>query len=122
MIDLLVAGNLVFTLPLTVVAIAVLWMGIQGAIAGGPGREDAFSPERLLFHLGLFAFVFGLLSQTISLYQMMGAIEAAGAVSPAIVAGGLKVSFIAPLYGLFIFVAALLLRFGLGLRTSRTAV
>lgn len=111
MIDLLVAGNLAFTVPLVLVAAAVLAVAIRTAITIGRDRGDATSGTRMLFHLGLFAFVFGLMSQGIGLYQMMGAIQEIGSVSPAIVAGGLRVSFIVPLFGLYIFVAALLLRF-----------
>lgn len=110
MIDLLVAGYLGFTVPLLLVAVAALGVAVRTAAHIASARPEATAGLQTLFHLGLFAFVFGLTSQGISLYQMMGAIETAGGVSPAIVAGGLKVSFIAPLFGLYIFVAALLLR------------
>lgn len=124
MIDLLVAGNLWFSLPVVFTGLAVLVVaarGVVGVTRGGPADavEAAESERSALFHLGLFAFVFGLMSQAISLYQMMGAIEQAGAVSPAIVAGGLKVSFIVPTMGVIVFVVALLLRLGLGAYTSR---
>lgn len=109
MIDLLVRGGLIFTLPLTIIFIAVLatagWAGVRGL----SGRSESAFWKRTVFHLGLFGLVLGMLGHAISLYEMMGAIEAAGSVAPAIVAGGLRVALIVPLYGLGIFVMALLL-------------
>lgn len=113
MTDLLVAGGLLFTLPLTVLAAAVIGIAIRTAVSIRMGGANQAFWTRLLFHVGLFALVLGILSQAIGLYQMMSAIEAVGNVSPAIVMGGLKVSMIAPLFGLIILLAAMLLRFGL---------
>jgi hypothetical protein len=52
-----------------------------------------------ILFLGSFAFLFGFLGQAVGLYAAMEAIEIAGDISPAIMAGGFKVSLIAPLYG-----------------------
>jgi uncharacterized membrane protein YsdA (DUF1294 family) len=52
-----------------------------------------------ILFLGSFTFLFGFLGQAVGLYAAMEAIEAAGDVSPALMAGGFKVSLIAPLYG-----------------------
>lgn len=57
---------------------------------------------------GSTAFMLGILAQVIGLYQAMGAIQAAGDVSPALIAGGFQVSLIAPIYGLIIFVLSLI--------------
>lgn len=59
--------------------------------------------------LGLFTLVVGILSQLIGLYQAFSAIEQAGAVSPALLAGGLKVSMITTIYGMVIFVLSWLI-------------
>ena len=99
-------------IPLTIVAVAVLAASIRGAMSARSGTDTAFW-SRMLFHLGLFAFVLGVLSQAIGLYQMMGVIEQVGGASPAIVMGGLRVSLIAPFYGTGIFIAAMLFRFAL---------
>ena len=112
MIDLFMAGGPTFMLPLTIVAAAVLFAAIRGGMAAQSSAALTIW-MRLLFHLGLFAFILGILSQAVSLYQMMGAIEAAGDVSPAIVMGGLRVSLIAPFFGIGIFLAAMLFRFSL---------
>lgn len=122
MIDLLVAGNLAFTVPLLLIAVAVLTVVVRTALAIRSHRGDANAGMQTLFHLGLFAFVFGLVSQGISLYQMMGAIQELGSVSPAIVAGGLRVSFIVPLFGVYIFAAVLLLRIAFDMWAKRLDV
>lgn len=67
---------------------------------------------------GSLAFVLGILGQAIGLYDAMGAIQAAGDVSPALVAGGFQVSMIAPLYGLVIFVLTLIIYLAINLTYS----
>lgn len=52
-----------------------------------------------ILFLGSFTFMFGLLGQAVGLYAAMEAIQAAGDISPSLMAGGFKVSLIAPLYG-----------------------
>jgi hypothetical protein len=59
--------------------------------------------------LGLFGLVSGILGQMIGLYAAFNAIEKAVDVSPAIMAGGLKVSMITPMYGMIIFLISYLL-------------
>ena len=109
MIDLLLRGGLWFTLPLTVLALVIL------AVAAWDGwtifRRDETRPRRrrLLVQLGLFGFVFGLLGHALSLYEMMQAIERIDDVTPALVAGGLRVSLIVPIFGLSVFAGAALL-------------
>jgi biopolymer transport protein ExbB/TolQ len=49
--------------------------------------------------LGSFGFLLGIFGQMIGLFQAMRAIESAGDISPALIAGGFKVSLLAPLYG-----------------------
>ena len=59
--------------------------------------------------IGLFGLVTGIFGQMIGLYAAFQAIEAATDVSPAIMAGGLKVSMITPIYGVVIFLVSYLL-------------
>lgn len=121
MIDLLEQGGLVFTIPLTLVALGVLATAAWAAVAYVSGRGDGLFWKRAVFHVGLFGLVLGMLSHAIGLYQMMRVIEIAGSVAPALVAGGLRVALIAPLYGLGIFALAMLLWLVLHLlsRTTR---
>ena len=58
---------------------------------------------------GLLAAITGILGQLIGLFSAFEAIQQVGSVSPAILAGGLKVSMITTMYGIFIYIIALLL-------------
>lgn len=62
--------------------------------------------------MGLLALTTGTLGQVIGLYQMFEGIEMMNGVSPAMIAGGLKVSTITTLYGLLIYLISLGLRAG----------
>ncbi len=59
--------------------------------------------------IGTLALVFGILGQFIGLYSAFATIEKMGAVSPEILAGGLRVSSITTIYGLIIFIICYLL-------------
>jgi len=59
--------------------------------------------------IGVFAIVWGVFGQSIGLFSALDAIEAAGDISPAMIYGGLKVSFVPTLYGMFIFLLAWLI-------------
>ncbi|MDX9846728.1 MAG: MotA/TolQ/ExbB proton channel family protein [Tenuifilaceae bacterium] len=72
-------------------------------------RKKSIS-ESILF-LGSFAFLMGILFQVIGIIEALIAIEAAGDVSMALIAGGLKVSLIAPVYGFTLFVLTYIIWF-----------
>ena len=57
---------------------------------------------------GLFTMITGILGQLIGLLEAFKAIERVGDISPAIVAGGLKVSMITTLYGILIYLFSIL--------------
>ena len=68
-----------------------------------------------------FPFDTGILGQLIGLYSAFSAIERAMDISPAIMMGGLKVSMITTLYGILIYLTAILIWFVLDLLASRKA-
>jgi biopolymer transport protein ExbB/TolQ len=59
----------------------------------------------LLF--GSMAFIWGVLGQAVGMFEAFAAIQQAGDISPALIAGGFRVSMIAPLYGLFYFILSI---------------
>ena len=59
--------------------------------------------RELIASLGLFAVVWGVIGQILGLIQAFDAIDMAGSVSMGILAGGLKITFLAPLCGLLTF-------------------
>lgn len=64
---------------------------------------------KLIKATGTFALVTGILGQLIGLYSAFSQIQKAGAVSPEILMGGLRVSMITTLYGMIIFLISYLL-------------
>jgi biopolymer transport protein ExbB/TolQ len=58
--------------------------------------------------LGVLAFVVGLFAQLLGLFSAFTAIEEMGRISPAMLAGGLKVSMITTIYGAIILIICLL--------------
>ncbi|HMB91856.1 MAG TPA: MotA/TolQ/ExbB proton channel family protein [Rhodothermales bacterium] len=109
-----------FMWPLVLIALVLMGLSIKKAIdlfqRTDQSAEDLKKGLQAIWQLGLFCFFWGLLSQAVGLYQMLSAVEAAGDVSPALLAGGLKVSLIAPIFGLIILVVSLVVWFLLQLR------
>lgn len=60
----------------------------------------------LLF--GSLSLICGILGQGIGLFYAMEAISEAGDISPALIAGGFRVSMITPLFGIMIFIFSLI--------------
>ncbi len=96
MIDLFYMGGPLFMSLISICHLAMfvaIIMHFRGANALTYVRE-----------LGLLALALGILGQLIGLFEAFKAIEMMGDVSPAMLAGGLKVSSITTLYGLVGFI------------------
>ena len=60
----------------------------------------------LVSSISLFVLVWGFLGQMLGLISAFDAVQVAGDVSPAILAGGLKVAILSPLFGMIVFLIA----------------
>jgi biopolymer transport protein ExbB/TolQ len=108
-------GGPLFMGILTILLVILLALVIIFAIGVASGRtkgKDIFR-HRLTYikSVGLFSMITGFLGQLIGLIMAFKAIELAEDISPAIVAGGLKVSMITTLYGIGIYLLSILLWF-----------
>jgi biopolymer transport protein ExbB/TolQ len=99
----LIEGGIYFMLP-----IYLMWViniVLTGIITYRFSREETKSRaslkplSELVLFLGSFAFLFGILGQIIGLMQALQAIQQIKDVSPALLAGGFRVSLLAPAYG-----------------------
>ncbi|HAF29502.1 MAG TPA: hypothetical protein DCG75_10685 [Bacteroidales bacterium] len=102
----LVIGGIYFMLPIYMMWIVVIFFSIKFLVNYFSGNKDLKKLSKqnsLILFIGSFAFLFGLLGQVIGLSQALQAIQAAGDISPALMAGGLRVSLLAPLYGFVLF-------------------
>ena len=109
---------------LTLILLVVIVMGVTNAIVilkNSSGSDDRINQRlALIKSVGLFGLVFGVLGQLIGLYSAFVRIQAMGNVSPAILAGGIKVSMITTIYGVIIFLIAYLVWFGLAALLEKT--
>jgi len=106
-------GGALFMGTLTIILIVMLGWSVYHFVQAVMKKEvDLSIAKEKLKHIktiGTFALVFGILGQLIGLMSAFDAIEKMGGVSPALLMGGLKVSLIPTLYGIFIFLISLLL-------------
>lgn len=110
-----------FMTPITIIGLIMLALGgyvIARSFADQlPAKVQTL--KSLVLQLGVFAFFLGLLSQAMGLMQAFQAIQQIGDVSPAIVAGGLYVSLIAPAWGLIVLLVGLVLNMAATYRIGR---
>ena len=106
--DLFAMGGNLFMTIITIWGIAMLVFTVQKIVHFFVQGKYTKSGLGLILLFGSLAIVSGFLGQAIGLLMAFNAIEVAGDISPALVAGGLKVSMIAPMYGTFIFIFSLI--------------
>lgn len=105
MVELFQMGGILFMSILTILFVGVLVTAGRYWI-----RQDATKSDLdLIKSIGLLALIIGILGQLIGLFSAFQAIEQVGTVSPAMLAGGLKVSSITSIYGLVIYATSLVL-------------
>jgi len=85
--------------PLLFMIILLFILIVKGFLQKGSVEKTI----NLISSIALFAIVWGFLGQIIGLIGAFDAIEAVGDVSPPVLAGGLKVAFLAPVFGMFAF-------------------
>ena len=97
--DRLNEGGPFFMYPLFFILILVIILIVKAFVQ----KETADKTVSLIGSISLFAIVWGFLGQIIGLIGAFDAIESMGDVSPAMLAAGLKVAFLAPVFGMFTF-------------------
>ncbi|WP_436517489.1 MotA/TolQ/ExbB proton channel family protein [Ekhidna sp. To15] len=102
MIELFQMGGMLFMSILTIELGVVIFLAVKRFSERGNDTGKIKS-------VGLLAAITGILGQLIGLFSAFEAIQQMGSVSPAMLAGGLKVSMITTIYGIIIYIVALLL-------------
>lgn len=108
MIDFYYEGGPLFMSLVTLAGLVAFGLLTEVLIKMTRGNEPSSKKLKSIPIAGSIAFMMGMLSQVIGLYQAVSAIQAAGDVSPALIAGGFQVSLIAPIYGLILFMLSLI--------------
>ena len=100
----------VFMTPLTLLGIGAILLTAKKVVDVYVNAEQPAAKHRsvvnIILQLGVLSFFVGVLSQAIGLIEAFQVIEQIGSVSPAMLAGGLKVSMIASVYGLIILIVS----------------
>ena len=117
--DLFNMGGALFMGILTTLLVIMLATAVYffvRIISGKAADQSDFS-HKLTYvkSVGLFTMITGILGQLIGLLEAFKAIERVGDISPAMLAGGLKVSMITTLYGILIYLISILIWFLLDL-------
>ncbi len=101
---------------LLVILLAISVYFFLRIMSGKAAGQDNFA-HKLTYvkSVGLFIMITGILGQLIGLLEAFKAIERVGDISPAMLAGGLKVSMITTLYGILIYLFSILIWFLLDL-------
>ena len=101
-LDLLNQGGPFFMYTILFVLIVILVLIVKGIIEKGENKKTV----SFIASLGLFVIVLGVFAQTIGMINAFDAMESAGDISPALIFGGLKVSFLSTAFGMFSFLIA----------------
>lgn len=100
----LTEGGIMFMLPIYIMWIVVLLLTVRMiALFNKTGHNRLVRQNEVVVFIGSFAFLFGVLGQVIGFFEAFTVIEQVGDISPALVAGGLRVSMLAPGYGFLLF-------------------
>ena len=117
--DWFIMGGSLFMSILTILLVIIVAVSVYYAVVIASGKSwdrDNFAHQlKYVRSIGLFTLVTGILGQLIGLFMAFTAIEAAQDISPAILAGGLKVSMITTLTGMVIYLLSILIWFLLDL-------
>jgi hypothetical protein len=99
-------GGFMFMIPMLIMWIVLIFLTIKLALSyrlEGRNVEKLMYQNSIILFMGSFMFLGSIFYQTLGFYQALSAIEVASDISPSLIMGGLKVSFIAPLHGCFFF-------------------
>jgi biopolymer transport protein ExbB/TolQ len=123
--DLFYMGGPLFMGILTTLFVIMLAITVYYVISIASGKAASMKSFRhkltYLKSVGLFTMITGILGQLIGLFSAFVAMEQAMDISPAILAGGLKVSMITTLYGVGIYLLSILIWFLLDLWYNKQA-
>ena len=100
-------GGPFFMFIITLLGLSMFFFVVKSGIKIFVKKNYSGKGINYILMFGSLSFIFGLLAQAIGMFQAFDAIQQAGDISPALVAGGLRVSMIAPLYGAFWFILSI---------------
>lgn len=98
----LIEGGPWFMIPIFILWVIVFIFSIKSFINFFSEKRNLTKLAKynsMILFFGSFAFLIGIFGQIIGFFQILDFISSEGEVAPCIIAGGLKISLLAPLYG-----------------------
>ena len=90
----------------TVVILACLLIVVVLFIAAFIKKENSEKAMSLMKHVAWFAVAWGFMGRTFGLIHAFDAVAAHGELTPSLLADGLKMALVDPLFGIFVFIVA----------------
>jgi biopolymer transport protein ExbB/TolQ len=95
--NFILEGGPIFMVPLVLLLVVIVFLFVKGL------KDNTEKNQKLINSLALFSFVFGVLGFVIGLLGALEDISIVGDISPAVLAGGIKIGLLAPTFGMVIF-------------------
>lgn len=102
LLDKFSEGGPIFTYTILILLIIILGLFVKGLM----DKNDNSKTISLIASLGWFAVAWGFLGRTFGLIGAFDNIEAAGDLTPSLLAEGLKMALLDPLFGILVFLIA----------------
>ncbi|MGQ8335701.1 MotA/TolQ/ExbB proton channel family protein [Sunxiuqinia sp. A32] len=95
-------GGPIFTYLIFILLLVIIGLFIKEMVRkGGPGKTVS-----LINHIAWFAVAWGFLGRTFGLIDAFDKVAAQGELTPRLLADGLKMALVDPLFGIFVFLVA----------------
>jgi hypothetical protein len=98
-------GGPIFTYPILIMLLVIIALFVKDLLKPG-NREKVIS---LIKHIAWLAVAWGFMGRTFGLIKAFDLVEAHGELTPRLLADGLKMALVDPLFGIFVFIVARIL-------------
>ena len=95
-------GGPVFTYTILILLLFIIGLFVIGIIKS----ENRLKVKELIIHIGWFTIAWGMLGKTFGLINAFDNVSAAGDITPRLLAGGLKMALVNPLFSIIVFLIA----------------
>lgn len=95
-------GGPIFTYPILILLIVILALFVNGVVK----KEGKGKTISLISSIGWFAVAWGFMGRTFGLIKAFDMVSAHGELTPRLLADGLKMALVDPLFGIFVFLVA----------------
>jgi len=102
LIDKFNEGGPVFTYTILITLLVIIGLFVRGILLKGPNYKTI----ELIKSVSWFAVAWGFLGRTFGLIMIFDKVQAAGDIAPSVMADGLKIALISPLFGILVFALA----------------